>query len=252
MFLSPNSFLVALLLSTFSLMTMNGCGTVPPPPPLSPHEQMSVDTTQAQGLLVEFEKKVQLVHSPNVEKYLTAVARQISREDENLKNEKVIVRIHQDTRPELRRLFSFPGIVISIPASYLNEIGFENELAAVIALELAQVERRELAREMEKNDHPILFGELSIFHFSQKSRASSIELGTKLMYAAGYDPRGMVAVFQKYGAYYIDTETQTASKELGFYVREAQKAKNDFMPSLQPIVRSNDFLRMKKELKSSS
>jgi len=162
------------------------------------------------------------------------------------------VRIHQDSRPELKRLFSFPGVVISVPVSFLHEIGFENELAAVIALELAQVERRELAREMEKNDHPTLFGELSVFHFSQKSRADSIDLGTKLMYSAGYDPRGMVSVFQKYATYYIDTDTATAPKELNYYVREAQKAKNEFMPSLQPIVRSNDFLRMKKELKSSS
>ena len=252
MFLKPKALFSAVGLAIVSMLIMNGCATVPPPPVLSPHEQMTVDTAQAQGLLVEFEKKVQFVHSSNVEKYLTAVARQVSREDENLKNEKVVVRIHQDSRPELKRLFSFPGVVISIPASFLHEISFENELAAVVALELAQVERRELAREMEKNDHPILFGDLSIFHFSQKSRASSIELGTKLMYAAGYDPRGMVAVFQKYGSYYIDTETPTAAKELGFYVREAQKAKNDFMPSLQPIVRSNDFLRMKKELKSSS
>jgi len=246
-FLNPKT-----LIATFSLLALCACGTVPTPPPLSPHEQMSVDTAQAKGLLVEFEKQVQFVHSPNVEKYLIAVARQVSREDDSLKNEKIVVRIHQDSRPELKRLFSFPGVVISIPASFLHDIAFENELAAVIALELAQVERRELAREMEKNDHPILFGDLSIFHFAQKSRAESIELGTKLMYAAGYDPRGMAAIFQKYGSYYIDTETPTSSKELSFYVREAQRAKNDFMPSLQPIVRSNDFLRMKKELKSSS
>jgi len=239
------------------LLVSGGCGTVPLPPPLSPHEQMTVDTAQAQGLLVQFQKQVQFVKSPHVEKYLNSLANHIASEDDGLKNEKVLVRIHQDLKPELKRVFSFPGVVISIPHSFLGTINFENELAAVIALELALVERRELAIEMEKmetekNGRPIIFGEQSIFNFSEKSRAAAISLGTKLMYSAGYDPRGMGALFQKYSSFYIDTETPTSSKELGFYVREAQKAKNELMPSLQPIVRSNDFLRMKKELKSSS
>ena len=130
-----------------------------------------------------------------------------------------------------------------------DRINYENELAAVIALELGQIERRELAQEMDKNTNPILFGEQSVFHFSQKARGESIELGTKLMYAAGYDPRGMVALFQKFSNYYLDSSTPTGQKELAYYVKQAQKAKNEFMPSLQPIVRSNEFLRMKKELK---
>jgi predicted Zn-dependent protease len=235
-----------------AILVFNGCGSVPVPPPLSVHEQLKVDTEKAKGLLVEFEKNVQFLKSANVEKYLTAVARQIAREEEALKTEKVIIRIHQDSKNELKHSYSFPGVVISIPKSFLFAINFENELAALIALELAQVERRELAQELEKNENPILFGELSVFNFSEKSRGESIELGTKLMYAAGYDPRGMVALLQKYSNYFVDLSAPKAQKELNFYIKQAQKAKNEFMPSLQPIVRSNEFLKMKKDLKGSS
>lgn len=225
------------------------CSTVVPPPQLTPHEQLTVDTQKAKGLLSQFEKQVQFQKNANVEKYLVAVARQITREEESLRAEKVIVRIHQDASADLKHSFSFPGVVISIPKSFLLSVNFENELAALIALELAQIERRDLAVEMDKNENPILFGELSIFKFSQQARGEAIELGTKLMYAAGYDPRGMVALFQKYAPYYVDASTKPGEKELAFYIKQAQKAKNDFLPSLQPIVRSNDFLRMKKELK---
>ena len=239
------------LLMLFAVF-MSACTTVIPPPRLTPIEQMTVDTTQAHGLLQEFENQVNFEKLPNVEQYLIAVARQISREDANLNGTKIIVKIHQDSTPELQRVFSFPGVVISIPASFLKTVGFENELAAMIALELAQIERRELAHEMEKNEHPILFGPLSIFNFPQKNRGDSIELGTRLMYSAGYDPRGMVALFQKYSSFYVAGDSPTIQKEVNFYVRSAQKAKNDSMPSLQPIVRSNDFLRMKKGLKTQS
>lgn len=245
-----NKFFSLIVLFTLSSQ-LNGCSNMPIPTPLSPHEQLSVDTLKAKGLLTEFEKNVHFEKLPAVERYLSAVARQITREEDALRAEKVVVKIHQDARPELKRNFSFPGVVISIPKSILDNINFENELAAVIALELAQVERRELALEMEKNEQPMLFGDVSIFRFSQKARGESIDLGTKLMYAAGYDPRGMVAIFQKFSNYYLDSSTPAGKKELGFYIKQAQKAKNDFMPSLQPIVRSNDFLRMKKELKGS-
>lgn len=238
-------FLSAVILS----VQLIGCGSVPVPAPLSPHEQLTVDTVKVKDLRLQFEKQVTLEKDANLEKYLTAVARQITREEAALRAEKVLVRVHLDTKPELKKSFSFPGVVIFIPKSILYQINFENELAALIALELAQIERRDLAQEMDKNERPILFGDLSIFHFSQKARGESIELGTKLMYAAGYDPRGMVALFQKFHSYFLDSSSPAGQKELTYYLKQAQKAKNDFIPSLQPIVRSNDFLRMKKELK---
>ena len=242
---------IPFLLFLVTVVVLQACSSLPTPTPLSPHEQQSVDKVKSKGLLIEFENKVQFEKLPKVEKYLTAVARQITREEDALRSEKVTVRIHSDSKLELKKSFSFPGVVISIPKSFLFAINFENELAAVISLELAQIERRELAKELDKNESPILFGELSIFHFSQKNRGESIELGTKLMYSAGYDPRGMAALFQKFSNYYVDSSTTTGQKELSHYIKQAQKAKNDFMPSLQPIVRSNEFLLMKKELKDS-
>lgn len=231
---------------------LNGCSTIPTPVALSTHEQLKVDTVKASGILLQFEKEVKFEKNNSVEKYLNALARQITREEEALRTEKVSVRVHQDKTSGLKRNFSFPGVLISIPKTLLYTINFENELAAVIALELAQIERRELAIELEKNENPILFGKLSVFDFSLKALGESIELGTKLMYSAGYDPRGMVALFEKFSTFYLDSASPTAQKELNYYIKQAQKAKNEFMPSLQPIVRSNEFLRMKKDLKGST
>lgn len=245
-------FSIKVVLLLLMILFWTGCSEAPVAPKLSPHEQLSVDTVKVKGLLTQFEKQVQFEKLPlGVDKYLSALARQITREEESLRAEKVVVRVHQDTKSDLKRVFAFPGVVISLPSALLHEVNFENELAAAIALELAQIERRDLAQEMDKAEHPILFGDLSIFWFSQQARGEAIELGTKLMYAAGYDPRGMVALFQKFPHYYADTASPAGQKELKFYIKQAQKAKNDFIPSLQPIVRSNDFLLMKKELKGS-
>ena len=155
-------------------------------------------------------------------------------------------------KENLKHPFSFPGVVITIPKSFLVKVNFENELAALIALELAQIKQRNLAIELEKSSGRALFGSASLFRFSSESRGTAIELGTRMMYAAGYDPRGMVALIEKYPALYLDSDSPEGKKEFEFYVKQAQKAKNGFMPSMQPIVRSNSFLQMKKNLKRSS
>ncbi len=236
----------------FILLILQACSEAPIAPKLTIREQLVVDTMKAKGLVAEFEKLAQFEKSSSVEKYLTSVARQIVREEDGLKEENVVVRIHQDSRKEWKKTFSFPGLMISIPKSFLSQVNFENELAALISLQLALIENRELARTLEKNSNPVILGEQSVFRFSSSAWESTIELGTKMMYAAGYDPRGMVSLLQKHSGYFQDSFVIDAKKDFDFFIKQAQKAKNNFMPSLQPIVRSNDFLRMKKDLKGSS
>lgn len=234
------------------LLLIASCSQLPTPPPMTVHEQLRIDTVKAKGLITEFEKQVKFENSSTVSSYLASVAKQLVQAEEGMRSETVIVKIHQDAKEELKRPFSFPGVLIAIPKSFLMKVNFENELAALIALELAQIKQRDLALELERRADRVLFGTNSLFRFSSASRGSAIEIGTRMMYSAGYDPRGMVALVEKYPALYLDASSPAGKKELEYYVKQAQKAKNGFMPSMQPIVRSNSFLQMKKNLKGSS
>lgn len=241
------SFLVALLVLT---VWQSGCSTPPEPKILTISEQIDVDTRQAQNFINEFQKRATFESYPEGERYLNQLARNLAKIETGFVSESVKVKIHHDTSSQLAHLFSFPGTTLSIPSSLLHEVEYENELAALLAYELANVMNRHLAKKMEATVNPVLFGPGSVFDLDRPQRLASIRLATKLLYYAGYDTRGMASVFQRYPQYFAPNQSSELNKkEVEFNVRESQKAKTEYLPSMGPIVRSAEFIKMKKGLK---
>ena len=235
-----------------SICFIASCSSKTPEKVLSFSEQIEVDTVRAQSLYQEFQKEVTFVSLPATEKYLTGIALKLVKPIKEYQIQKLNVKVHQDTSPDRSRFFSFPGTVLSIPQSFLKKVEFENELAAALAFEMANVIKRTLANRVENNNlvKPVLFGPGSFFDLERDERTESIELAVKLLYYAHYDTRGMPSIFQRYPQYYIKTDASDLfKKELAFNIREAQKAKSEYLPTLKPIVRSDEFIQFKKELK---
>lgn len=235
----------------FIAILFQACATKPPEKVLTFSEQIEVDTERAQSLFVEFQKQVTFVSMPKSEKYLVALTKKLALADPSYKIESVRVKVHQDVNPKLSRFFSFPGTTLSIPESFLKQVQFENELAAAIAYELSNVMKRTLANRVEKHpdDPHELFGPSSVFNLAKEEKVPSIQEGVKLLYYAGFDTRGMPSIFQRYSQYYVTRDASDLyKKEVSFNVREAQKAKSEFLPTLKPVVRSDEFIQFKKDL----
>jgi predicted Zn-dependent protease len=238
-----------LVLTTVSLglCLAIGCASPKPVKVLTISEQIEVDTQKAKNFINEFQKQATFVSFPEGERYLNQLAARLAKIETGFTYEAVRVRIHDDSNPQLSRPFAFPGTTISIPLSLLKNIAYENELAAVFAFELANVMNRHLAKKMDQTQNAELFGENSVFGLDRNQRQESILLGTRLLYYAGYDPRGMASIFQRYPTDFSNGSLD--KKEVEFNVREAQKAKSEYLPSRDPIVRSAEFIKMKKGLK---
>ena len=228
-------------------LTMS-CATKPKERPLTITEQMVVDTDRAQSLVHGFEQSMVFIKNPAAEKFLTSMARQVNKDQTAIAPSSIRVEIHQDRSSKEHRFFSFPGTVISIPESFLVKVEFENELAAALSYELANVLNRNLAIQVDAlNGQAIrLFGDGSVFDLSQGEREDSIRKGTELLYLGGYDPRGMASIFQRYAEYYASPTSGSFKKQVDLNVREAQRAKSQYLPSLKPIVRSGEFIQFKK------
>ncbi len=244
---SRNKVLAAIL-----ILLSASCVTKPQEKVLPFSEQIKVDTVRAQGLYQAFHKEVTFKSSPKTEHYLTLIATKLAKEDTELRIDAVKVRVHDDSsNPDLAHFFAFPGTTISVPYSFLKKIRFENELAAALAFELANVMKRTLANHVEKLEAgtPILFGQGSVFDLEFDQRKESMQLGVKLLYYGGYDTRGMPSIFEHYPQYYgAGGASGLDKKEVNFNIREAQKAKSDYLPSMKPVVRSDEFIEFKKEL----
>ena len=247
--LSMYKKILALLLS-ISIFT--ACSTEPPKKQLTISEQIEVDTKNAQGLSTEFKQQVHFIALPKAERFLKNMAEKILKQKEGFDHEKVEIKIHDDSQAKLERFFSFPGVTLSIPMSFLKKVEFENELAAALAYEIANVMDRFLAQKVEaklSSGELELFGKDSVFGLNDQNRSTSIKLATSLLYGAGFDTRGIASIFKRYPIYYMqESASDLFQKEVDFNIREAQRAKSEFMPQMKPIVRSGEFIQFKKEL----
>jgi hypothetical protein len=245
---------LGLIFSFFLIILGFSCAVPPQPKVLSPVEQIAVDTERAGDLAKEFKKRVRFISSPRLERFLSRMAQRIAQASKDFPLDQIEVRIHDDSDPELRRSFSFPGTLISVPLGFLKKVEFENELGAMLSYEVANVVNRHLANRVEaavsagKGSGLVLFGEGSVFVLDQVERAKSIVLGTDFLYWSGYDVRGMASVFQRYPGFFGKPDSDLDQKEVNFNIREAQRARSDLLPSLKPTVRSAEFIQFKKEL----
>jgi hypothetical protein len=233
----------------FPLIFLWACASPPPPKPLSPREQIVVDTERARGLVADFQKGVRFVNAPRLDRFLTRMGMRLGSASKEFPLEQVEVRIHEDTVPDLSRAFSFPGTFVSLPKSFVQKVAFENELAAMVAYELGSVMNRHLAARVELQKGALtLFGGNSVFLLKQEERIRSIRSGTDLLYFAGYDVRGMASLLRGYSAFFGKPGSDLPGKEVEFELREAQRARSELLPSMKPVVRSSEFIQFKKEL----
>jgi predicted Zn-dependent protease len=233
---------------------VTACVSTPPKKVLTLKEQIEVDTVRARDLTSEFEDRVSFRTWPKVESYLRGMASTLAQKSPTFEVEKLRIRIHTDAGPAGVRVFAFPGSLISIPEGFIRQVGYENELAALLALEMAHLIHRNLAKHVEEQAlkpvpvPPLLFGSGSVFDFDRNERSASIRTGVRMLYEAGYDARGMASIFQRVPGMFGNPDSAPGKKEVEFNVREAQRAASDFLPVLKPIVRSPEFIQFKKEL----
>ncbi len=119
---------------------------------------------------------------------------------------------------------SLPGGYLYVDSGLILTCDSEDELAGVMAHEIAHVTAHHAAREMTKMDYMavgsipmMLFGQglwagygvyqgtqlampVGLLEFSRQHEAEADYLGVQYMYRAGYDPQGMVAIFEKLDA----------------------------------------------------
>jgi predicted Zn-dependent protease len=119
---------------------------------------------------------------------------------------------------------ALPGGYLYVDSGLILACDSEDELAGVMAHEIAHVTAHHAAREMTKMDYMavgsipmMLLGQglwagygvyqgtqlampVGLLEFSRRHEAEADYLGVQYMYQAGYDPQGMVAIFEKFDA----------------------------------------------------
>jgi beta-barrel assembly-enhancing protease len=168
---------------------------------------------------MEIEKSSHLVTDPVVVEYINRVGQNIVKNSDA----KVPFTIKVLDTDEINAM-ALPGGFFYVNSGLILACDSEDELAGVMAHEISHVAAHHAAREMTKMNYMqlgqiplIIFTQgtwtgygiyeaaqlavpLTFLQFSREYEAEADFLGIQYMYKAGYDPQGMVSIFEKLSA----------------------------------------------------
>ncbi len=165
---------------------------------------------------MEIEKSSHLVTDPVIVEYVNRVGQNLVKNSDS----KVPFTIKVLDTDEINAM-ALPGGFFYVNSGLILACDSEDELAGVMAHEISHVAAHHAAREMTKMNYMqigqiplIIFTQgtwtgygiyeasqlavpLTFLQFSREYEAEADYLGVQYMYRAGYDPQGMVSIFEK-------------------------------------------------------
>jgi len=221
------------------LLLILGCAT---PQPVDTHVSEERQHDYAVGVLLaqKFETQFQLYQDSVLSTYLEDLATVLAQLSSAVKQNRVKVQVVEDLSHRWTS-YAFPVNQIYLSRSLIRSIRFENELAAVIALEIAHLENRDLITRFEKfSNQRDLMTTKKLFEFSSAARIAALELAMEMMYQAGYDQRGMVYLLGRYQKHPERSPYDSALVKL--LMENSRRIIALHAPIRNPIVRSDRFL----------
>lgn len=255
------------------MAVFSNCASAPPPaPPITPAERIQRDQAVGAGLARQLESQLKIKQDKEVLLYLHDLAAKLSEATPELKSAAVGVLVVAD-RGARWRCYSIPGNRIYLSSGLLRHIEFENELAAVIAMELAHVLKRHVPLRIEEGrvssqasdpaDYPSIeglvpssrggaansvdfFSPTGVFAFPDEYFLEAADGAVDILYRAGFDPRGLVSLWDIYRS-----EVAHSPFEDDLLRKLTEKTRTviaQHSPLRNPIVRSQAFLTIQKRM----
>lgn len=230
----------------FTLLLFASSCTTAPVHQLTPGERFQQDSALGLQLSAKFQEQVRLKEDEAVQLYLEELGKTLVDASPELNGFPIEVRLIDPVRGKSRN-FGLPGNRLYLERRFLKEIRFENELAALIALELGHLERRTVLSRLEKNGaaESDLLGPQGLFALEEKEWLEGLSKGMEMLYRAGYDPRGMVMLLTDYQKSALSPWNEELVQK---GLETARRVIALHAPLRNPIVRSERFLTMKKRI----
>ncbi len=253
-------------ISFLTLLILSGCSTPPAPRPVRWDEQVRHDQAIGSALTPHLEKNLEFRNDLELSVYLRKMAQALADETPPLKDAPVGVFVVRESGGRWRS-FSLPGNRVYLPAGLLRRLEYESELASMLAFELANLLNRHAVKRATRGQSPFpvetsevgsspvepvrepdLLGPAGILSFSQDDLVASAQTAVGVLYRTGYDPRGMTSLWQRMAQ---DPEhSPFDAPTLERLIESTRQAIALNAPLRNPIVRSEEFLKIKQRIRS--
>ncbi|MBS1963431.1 MAG: hypothetical protein JST04_14545 [Bdellovibrionales bacterium] len=231
-----------ILIAFFPLLLSAGCSTVPAGKDPAHEALLAEPPKEFVGQIeLAFRRRVAFMDNKEIETYLTHLALRLFPPG---KSEIQVELVSTTTAGYQPSVWAVPGGKIFFDVRVLRALKFENEIAAAIALAWERSQGSEFRERLIQESARADPDPMKVWAFGILENERAIESTVDRVYKAGYDPRGLVNYFDRIpsktkGQLETDNEAlkDKARRTIAFYA-----------PLLNPIVRSEDFYKMRKRL----
>jgi predicted Zn-dependent protease len=272
--MTRRGILVVLLISLSSIV---GCSTTSEKEVLTEEEVTRREANINSELVVRFESQIKFQEDKDVAVYLRKIAETLTQASPELVSSPVGVWLIQ-SRTKKWESYSLPGNRIYLSGAILKKFEYENEVAALLALQLGHLVHHQVLKKLDellepkkdiqspidpthkfkKKELKVLssprgqefvrmaqyFGPNGVFAYNEDEHLEAIQGAVEVLYTAGYDARGLISLFElfrknlKYSPYDSDT--------LDKMIERARYEVAQFAPLRNPIVRTQSFTSIQK------
>jgi predicted Zn-dependent protease len=232
-----------------SLLAFGGCVSAP----IQNHEEsvstrMQKEREWGEKLSKKFEKQVVEKKDSEIQKYLENLIVKMEPSIRGPASHELKVKLFKTNKPVWLN-YTIPGGYLYMSLDALRSIEFENELAAMLALQMGHIHHRHIIGHLkDKNEEQVqdLFSPAGLFAYSFEELVEADQFAYKLLYSNGYDPRGIISVWNRL----------EKNSEFSYYPKEtlralAEKTRQmivESTPLRNPIVRTTGFYVIQKRI----
>lgn len=247
--------------SLFVFFAISGCSVPKPKPKITAQEQAQQDTRWGQEVWHRFKPDLKIKKDDVVQKYLDGIALRLIQHHGELKYTKPQTYLFQSTEDQhgfLTLGAGIPGTWLCVDVELLKSLRYENEIAAVLAMQMGMLSNKLLAKKLnvgffyespdqwkKELDQQLAkrawFGSNGVFSFTQDELINAIKPAVEMLYQSGYDPRGLTELWKK-------QEELTDTKLVG-YLEKTRSELSLYVPLRNPVVRTPEFVALQRRIK---
>lgn len=212
-----------------------GCATAPGKNAEPIKTQAQIDREVGIAVSKDFEKNFSIAHDVEVSVFLRSTAERLLSSAQSQEPSSVGVFVIQEKTPTFRN-YTVPGIRIYFSKELLKNLRHDNEVAAALAVEISHVRLRHMLKKESKIE----------FNYTEEDKLASFRSAVRVLYDAGFDPRGVASLLKVYEVHPKESPMSMAMIEKALTVVYSEIAR--FTPLRNPVVRTDRFLSLQKRI----
>lgn len=239
--------LILLTLTVLSLVGILGCSTVVVE---EKKDDIKVrvlrESRIGQKLALSLERKINIVKDPKLDRYFTTLGESLLSVTPELNAFPLQVRVFRQKKTQKLSHYSLPGNRVYLSLDLLKIYEFENEFAAALAIEMGRLMGKVVLGRVDGIPEKEYFNRHGLFEVSLEGETAALQNAIEILYRAGYDPRGMVTLYQKMdqnsGKVLLDKDL------IDELIEESRRKVASSSPLRNPIVQSAKFLEIRQRV----